>query len=138
MVTRTAALEEPGYASFAAATRGSVEEFKVYKELERRGLTPGVDFQFGADRAGGLSNIGNAKIQFFVPIARVALRVQGEFWATRPRAARLNDLLQKLFWEGRGWFVADLLAQEIEQNVRRVVGLALTHRNTPAAEAALK
>ena len=79
MVTRTAALEEPGYASFAAATRGSVEEFKVYKELERRGLTPGVDFQFGADRAGGLSNIGNAKIQFFVPIARVALRVQGEF-----------------------------------------------------------
>lgn len=127
-----------GFEQFAQLTGGSPHEYKVYTDLERRGFTAGVDFSFQADRLGGLTRIGNAKIHFFVPSARVAMRVQGVLWVTLSRSQRAYDLIQKLFWQGRGWFVADLLPNEIDEQAHRVVGLALDGRNTAAAEAALR
>lgn len=127
-----------GFETWAQVTGGSPHEYKVYKDLERRGLTPGVDFTFQADRFGGLSRIGNAKIHFFVPGVRVAIRVQGVLWETLSKSQRAFDVIQKLMWSGRGWFIADLLPREIDEQTHRVVGLALDGRNTAAAEAALR
>lgn len=127
-----------GFESFAQQTGGSPHEYKVYTDLQRRGFTPGVDFSFQADRFGGLTRIGNAKIHFFVPAMKVALRVQGVLWVTLSRSQRAFDVIQKFMWLGRGWFVADLLPTEIDENVHRVVGLALDGRNTAAADAAIR
>lgn len=125
--------------AWSAQTRGSPQEYKVWKYLTGSlHMQQGVDFSFQADRLGGLSHVGNAKIHFIVPLAKVAMRVQGQLWPTLSRSQLANDILQKLIWEGRGWFVADLLSAEVDANVRRVVSLALDLKDSPAAEAVLR
>lgn len=127
-----------GFESWAQQFGGSPHEYKVFKALERTGRKAGVDFSFQSDKLGGLSRIGNAKIHFFVPDVKVAIRVQGVLWVTLSMSQRAFDVVQKLFWSGRGWFVADLLPNEIDDNTHRVVTLALDGRNTAAADAALR
>lgn len=124
--------------AFERLTGGSPTERRVFEELERRGFTPGVDFIFQADRLGGISHYGNAKIHFIVHDFRLALRVQGFEWPNLPADSHALDQLQKEIWTNKGFFVADLLANEIIDNVRRVVGLALEYRMTAAAESVLR
>lgn len=125
-------------AAFERETGGSPIERRVYQELVRRGMTPGLDFAFQADRLGGLSRYGNAKIHFIIHNMKIAIRAQGFDWPNLPSTAHALDQLQSLIWTNKGFFVADLLATEIMENVRRVVGLALNYRMTPAAESVLK
>ena len=124
-------------AAFERLTGGSPTERRVFEELQRRKLTPGLDFTFQADRLGGISRMGNAKIHFIIHDSKLALRVQGFEWPNLPREAHMLDLLQQMIWTNKQFFVADLLAQEIIDNVRRIVGLALEYKMTPAAEAVL-
>lgn len=125
-------------AAFEQETGGSPTERRVYQELERRNFSPGVDFIFVPDRQGGVSRYGNAKIHFVIHDLRVAIRVQGFDWPNLPRQAHTLDTLQAIIWTERGFFVADLLAQEVMENARRVTGLALEYRMTAAAESVLR
>lgn len=127
-----------GFQQWSAQTHGNPDEFRVFMDLMHRGMSPGGDFKFQSDRLGGLSHIGDAKIQFFIPGPKIILRVQGIMWAKEPLKQHSNDIIQKLMWIGRGWFVADLLSDEIQANVHRVVSLALQYQNTPAADRVLK
>ena len=126
-----------GYQEWAAQTHGSPDEFRVFMDLMHRSMAPGADFKFQADRLGGLSHMGDAKIQFFIPGPKIILRVQGLAWSKQSRQSHVNDVLQKLVWTGYGWFVADLLAEEIQANTHRVVSLALNYQDTPAAQRVL-
>ncbi len=126
-----------GFREWSALTRGSPQEYRVFKDLEHRGFAAGIDFTFQADRLGGLSRIGNAKIHFFLPMGKVAIRVQGVKWTQLSVGSKVNDRVQTLIWEGKGWFVADLVSEEVDSNTHRVVGLALSYQNTAAARASL-
>lgn len=122
---------------FHQQTGGSPEEFAVFSELEDRGLTAGVDFQFQSDRFGGLSHLGNSKIHFLIAFLKIGLRVQPIEWIGESKKKKQNDYLQLLIWQARGYFLADLLAQEIDQAVKRVVDLALDYQDTPLAASGL-
>lgn len=130
--------DNPESAAWSALTGGSPTEWLVYRWLISKGMTAGVDFAFQADRLGGLSHIGNAKIHFIVYASKLALRVQGIEWPNLTAKSHSLDLLQRVIWEARGYTVLDLLGSEIEENVNRVMLLAMSGRMTAAAENVLR
>lgn len=133
------AKDAPESAAFTAMTKGSPSEYKVYRWLQSKGLTPGVDFVFQSDRLGGISRIGNAKIHFIIYASKLALRVQGYEWPNLSKKSHSLDLIQRVIWEGKGYIVLDLLAREVDDDVNRVMNLAvLQNRMTAAAESVLR
>lgn len=134
-----AASENPESAGFTAQTKGSPSEYKVFRWLESKGLTAGVDFIFQSDRMGGISHIGNAKIHFLIYASKLALRVQGYEWPNLSKKAHSLDVIQRVIWEGKGYTVLDLLAREVDEDVNRVMNLAvMQNRMTAAAESVLR
>jgi len=125
-------------AAFEARTGGSPSEYHVYKWLVGKGFVPGIDFIFQAERRGGVSHIGNAKIHFLIFTSKLALRVQGYLWPNLSGAAHALDTIQRVIWEGKGYTVLDLLASEVDENVNRVMNLAMMGRMTAAAESVLR
>ncbi len=129
----------PESADFTTQTGGSPSEYKVFRWLTSKGLVPGVDFIFQADRMGGVSHIGNAKIHFIIYATKLALRVQGYEWPNLSKKSHALDLLQKIIWEAKGYTVLDLLASEVDDDVNRVMNLAVNaNRMTAAAESVLR
>ncbi len=124
--------------AFERQTRGSPSEYKVYKWLTQKGLAPGIDFAFQSDKLGGISHVGNAKIHFLIYMSKLALRVQGYLWPNLSSSAHALDMIQRVIWEGKGYTVLDLLASEVDENVNRVMNLAMAGRMTAAAESVLR
>ena len=132
------AKESPESEGFEAQTKGSPSEYKVYRWLVSHGMTAGVDFIFQADRMGGVSHLGNAKIHFILYASKLALRVQGYEWPNLSEKSHSLDRLQMVIWEAKGYTVLDLLASEVDSDVNRVMVLAMAFRMTAAAESVLR
>lgn len=132
------ATENPDGAEFMAQTRASPSEYKVYHWLIKKGLVPGVDFIFQADKLGGVAHMGNAKIHFIIYASKLALRVQGYLWPNLGAKSHALDIIQKTVWEAKGYTVLDLLASEVDENVNRVMTQAWAFRMTSAAESVLR
>ncbi len=123
--------------AFRQSTGGSKSEYKVYHWLENKGYIAGVDFAFQSDRRGGISHIGNAKIQFIVYASKLVLRVQGYLWPNLNKKAHALDEIQRVIWEAKGYIVLDLLASEIDEDVNHVMTLAINQNRMTAAAAAV-
>lgn len=125
------------YEIFKSRTGGTPQEFVVYSVLESRGYVEGSDFRFVSENRGGISRFGNSKIHFLLDGLKIAIRVQGEFWSTEAKSAHIFDILQKLQWQARQYFVCDMIHQEVDAKGFQVVDLALNYEETPTAKAVL-
>lgn len=133
-----AKLQEQGqYDLWKARYNGSLQEWYVFQDLENRGLEYNIDFRFRSERDGGLQRLGNAKVHFEIAGAKLKLRVQAVGWENESASQKAYDLLQKIILVGAGWFVVDLLADELTANTKRVMDLAFQYQNTPRAAGAL-
>lgn len=105
-------------------------EFMVFRSLERRGLRcpesrpPGLDFEYLARVRG---NRGGIEIDMLIHQARVAIRVQGEYWHFKDDPTIEAGLVERALLETQGFKVVDILAQDTvnEQRCDYVVSLAL-------------
>ena len=89
---------------------GSIPEMLVHRELTRRGLHDGTDFDFQSSQAGGRLDLGGAVVDFLFEPRRLCLRVQGIHWH-QPfdrMGHGVNDEEQRLMLIGRGYDVKDL------------------------------
>lgn len=115
----TQAIEQQVPAGF----EGSLPEFLVFRELERQGLTPGVDFTFQSPFFGGRTQRGGLIVDFlFNNPPDLAISVLGAFFHLRTQAA---DLMQRAQLAGQGITLIFLDENDIYEDVTFVVREAL-------------
>jgi hypothetical protein len=105
---------------------GSLPEFLVFEELERRNLRNGIDFIYQSRQFGGRLAKGGAVVDFlFFNPPNLAINVQGEFFHYRTSLLRANDQLQRVALEGSGIHIIYIDESDILANVSFYVGEAL-------------
>jgi hypothetical protein len=116
---------------------GTRPEYMVYRVLERRfGMRapesdpPGFDFQFQVPAGGGRGREGGAVLDIVVQSVQppIAIRVQGEFFHFLDVDIRESDVLERAMLEGLGFRVVDILAQDLIDEARAEIVVAMALR----------
>ncbi len=110
---------------------GSLPEFLVYRELERRGLQDGVDFTFQSPLMGGRLQRGGAIVDFlFNNPPDLGISVLGTYYHYGLGSASMaRDLMQRAQLAGQGINLVFIDEDDIMQDVRYYVGEALNYRD---------
>ena len=119
--------------AFNPLARASVPEAMFYRELQRRGLAPGVDFYFQAPFFGEGRERGTRIVDFyFNNPPKLAVNVQGEYWHGRwggGSETRARDLMTRATLAGYGITLIFADEADIMADVRDVVSAALQYRD---------
>ena len=107
------------------AITGSDLEVKVYTWLIKHGFKLNVDFEFQSHLIGGYNReLGDAIVDFVLLKAKIALRVQGEYWHTSVQE-KARDTIQKERLRGLGYTVVDLWEDDLLERFEYVMQQAI-------------
>jgi len=108
---------------------GSLPEFLVWEELNRRGLRDGVHFSYQSPLMGGRIEKGGVIIDFlFYDPPDLCINVQGVYWHYGlGRDVRARDLMAREQLAGQGITLIFVDEDDILSDVRYVVGEALRY-----------
>ena len=81
---------------------GSEPEYYIYKALQRRGLSEGVDFTYQSKQGGGRIQRGGAIVDFLLVNPRVGINVQSLYYHARTSDQRSHDNIVRAMLEGSG------------------------------------
>ena len=126
--------DEEEWLAFKQHTAATFPEFLIYRELTRRRLKEGEDFDFQSAALGGKKQLGGAVIDFIL-YGYIAGRVQGLYWHFRTIGQKASDIIQRAILEGTGYTVVDMLEDEIIEAPSRVARLLIDGRETGKAQA---
>jgi hypothetical protein len=110
---------------------GSIPEWVVFEELNRRGLRDGVEFTYQSPLQGGRTQRGGVIIDFlFRSPPGLAINVQGEYFHHEAGASVIaRDRLGRAQLAGSGITLIFIDAQDALSNPRFYVGEALRFRD---------
>lgn len=120
--------EKGAFEAWRAVFKGSFAEYKIFKELERRGWRQDEEFSYQSPLLGGRQELGGAVVDFIIYITtpRLAIRVQGEYWHfNRGFDQRGEDIIQKERITNLGYDVVDILERDCLARPRHAVDMAL-------------
>ena len=117
-------------AQVPASWPGSLPEFLVYQELERRGYDHGVDFTYQSPLMGGRARGGMVVDFVFNNPPDLAISVQGTFWHFEQGVeVRARDILAREQLAGLGVTLIFIDEDDILEDVEHYVGEALRYRD---------
>ena len=113
------------------SSAGSIPEFMVFNELQRRGLRQGVDFYLQAPIFGGRIDRGGYVLDFlFSNPPGLAINVQGEYYHYGLGTAIIaRDRLLRAQMAGQGVTLIFIDESDILDNVEYYVGEALNFKD---------
>lgn len=109
--------------------QGTVPEWKVFRELERRGLRVGLDFHYLVN-IGGLRRFEGIQVDFIVH-EYLAWAVQGVYFHYRTSDQRTQNFLNRAVAENQGFIYVEMLDSHILERVVPVVDAGLVGLELP-------
>jgi hypothetical protein len=118
-------------AQVPASWPGSLPEFLVYQELERRGYDHGVDFTYQSPLMGGRTIKGGVVVDFvFNNPPDLAIGVQGTFWHYEQGVeVKARDILAREQLAGLGMTLIFIDEDDVLEDVEHYVAEALRYRD---------
>ena len=117
-------------AQVPASWPGSLPEFLVYQELERRGYEHGLDFEYQSPLLGGRSRGGMVVDFVFNNPPDLAISVQGTFWHFEQGVeVKARDILAREQLAGLGMTLIFLDEDDVLEDVEHYVAEALGYRD---------